>query len=214
MGKSSKLVNSTIFGIIILFIFGCTPAKYVASSNQNEGIQKVYRQGIELLISKKQNSGMAAGIKRYEKGKEHMQLILIIQNNGNKSFNVLPTSINVFHEEEGKTEKLEIYPPDEAVAKITFDERFAAAINAAAAAYNQNTIYDTEINEDLAQSNALQAAVKGKNVRKTLLRNETLFEGDRIFGVVYFALKDSGKLKITIPLGDDTHTFYFNSVDN
>jgi len=195
-------------------MLSCRPAKYVASSNQNSGIKKIYKQGIELLVSIKKNSGVAAGIKRYEKGKKYMQLILIIQNNGNKSFNVLPTAINIRHEKKGKSEKVEVYPPDEAVAKITFGERLSAALNTAAASYNQNTNFNTDLNENLAESSALEAAIKGKNVRKTLLRNETLFKGDRIFGVVYFEIKDSGKLKITIPLGEDSHTFYFNSVDN
>lgn len=216
MGNSliqNKSATNFILGLALFSMVSCMPAKYVASSNQDSGINKVYSQGLELLVSKGNYSNVTASIKRYEKGKGHMQLILYIENKSSRSFNVLPTSINVLHEKENKSEKIEVYPPDEAVAKITFDERLAAALNSAAVIYNQNTNIDTEINETFAESSALEAAVKGENVQQTLLRNETLFEGENIFGVVYFAIKDSGRLKITVPAGDELHTFYFKSIE-
>lgn len=202
------------FCLLVSFLIGCTPVKYVASPDQSNGTQKVYKQGLELLVSQKKYSDVTAGLKMYERDKQHMQLILFVQNKGNEPFNVIPTSINVLHEKEGESVKLDVYPPDEAVDKITFGERLAAALNTAAAAYNQNTNIDTDLNEDLAQSSALEAAIKGNNVRETLLRNETLFEGESVFGAVYFAIKDSGKLKIIIPAGNESHTFYFKSSEN
>lgn len=212
--KALTFLKYLSFCLLVVLLISCTPAKYVASPNQANGTQKVYKQGLELLVSEKKNSSIIAGIKRYERDKQHMQLILFAQNKGNRSFNLLPTSINVLHEKEGKSRRIEVYPPDEAVNKITFDERLAAALNTAAATYNQNTNIDTNVNEDLAQSSALEAAIKGNNVRETLLRNETLFEGDSVFGIVYFSIKDSGRLKIIIPASNESHTFYFNSTEN
>jgi len=203
--------HSVFIVALALTLSGCSPASYVASPSQEEGIQKVYRDGLELLASQGQKSTVLAGLQRLDKDEKHMQLILLVSNQGEDVFNVKPTEINVLHEQEGSSERLPIYPPDEAVQKITFDERLAAALNAAAASYNQNTDVDTETSRDLAQGSSLAAMAQGKNVQSTLLRRETLFKGDEIAGAVYFALKDSGRLKITVPVDRESHTFYFMS---
>lgn len=193
---------------------GCTPPRYVASSNQEEGTRKLYQQGLELLVSQEEQNTVIAGLQRLTENEKHMQLILLVQNQGDSAFNVNPTKIDVLFEQEGNSERLPIYPPDEAVDKITFDERLAAALNAAAASYNQNTDINTETNRDLAQGSALAAIAEGKNVQSTLLRRETLFAGNEIAGAVYFALNDSGRLQVTIPAGRESHTFYFVSDEN
>jgi len=171
----------------------------------------VYKEGLELLVSQGQRSTVLAGLERLDENEKHMQLILLVRNEGDDAFNMKPTEINVLHEQEGSSERLPIYPPDEAVDKITFDERLTAALNAAAASYNQNTNIDTEANRDLAQSSSLAAIAQGRNVQSTLLQRETVFAGDEIAGAVYFALKDSGRLRITVPADEESHTFYFLS---
>lgn len=199
---------------LIAICSGCSVPKYVASSNQVEGTRKVYQEGLELLISQKKHSAVTAGLRRLTEKEKHMQLILLVQNHGSEAFNVKPTQIDVLFEQKGTSEVLPIYPPREAVAKITFDERLTAALNAAAATYNQNTEIDTEANANLAQGNALAAIAEGKSVQSTLLRKETLFANDQIAGAAYFALKDRGRLTIKVPTGQDTHTFYFEAQEN
>ena len=197
--------------ILAVLLCGCSPASYVASTNQDQGIQKVYREGLELLVSQEQRSTVLAGLQRLDENEKHMQLILLVRNEGDHAFNVKPTEINVLHEQEGSSERLPIYPPDEAVDKITFDERLTAALNAAAVSYNQDTNIDTEANRDLAQSSSLEAMAQGRNVQSTLLRRETLFARNEVAGAVYFALRDSGRLTITVPINEESHTFYFVS---
>ncbi|PEN05119.1 hypothetical protein CRI93_13975 [Longimonas halophila] len=183
----------------------------MASTNQDQGVQKVYEEGLELLVSQGQRSTVLAGLERLAENEKHMQLILLVRNEGNNAFNMEPTEINVLHEQDGNAERLPIYPPDDAVDKITFDERLTAALNAAAVSYNQDTNIDTETNRDLARGSSLAAIAQGSNVQSTLLRRETLFGGDQIAGAVYFALRDSGRLRITVPTDDESHTFYFVS---
>ena len=209
---TKKRATARSFTVILaLFLCGCSPASYVASTKQDQGVQKVYKEGLELLVSQGQRTTVLAGLQRLDDNEKHMQLILLVRNEGADAFNVKPTEINVLHEREGNSERLPIYPPDEAVGKITFDERLTAALNAAAASYNQNTNTDTEVNRDLAQSSSLAAIAQGRNVQSTLLRRETLFADNEIAGAVYFALKDSGRLRITVPANEESHTFYFMS---
>jgi len=205
---------AALLATLIGICSGCSVPRYVATPDQANGTRKMYQEGLELLVSKKKHSAVTAGLRRLTEKEKHMQLILLVQNRGSEAFNVKPTQIDVLFEQKGTSKVLPIYPPSEAVAKITFDERLTAALNAAAATYNQNTEIDTEANANLAQGNALAAIADGKSVRSTLLRKETLFAGDEVAGAAYFALKDRGRLTIKIPAGQDTHTFYFEAQEN
>lgn len=206
-----KALLSTLAALAVVSLTGCSIPNYVASPHQEEGTQKIYREGVELLVSEQKQSTVGAGLRRLEDREKHMQLILLIRNRGERAFNVLPTKIEVHHEKENDSEVLSIYPPDEAVQKITFDERLAAALNAAAASYNQNTNINTQPNESLAATSTLSALAQSKNIGQTLLKRETLAPGQEVAGAAYFALKDEGRVRIEVPVGNSSHTFYFES---
>lgn len=201
----------SFIAVLMAFLCGCSPASYVASTSQERGVQKVYKDGLELLVSQGPRSTVIAGLERLDENEKHMQLILLVRNEARDAFNLKPTEIRVYHEEDGSSKRLPVYRPDEAVDRITFDERLTAALNAAAVSYNQDTNIDTDVNQDLARSSSLAAIAQGKNVESTLLRRETLFGGAEIAGAAYFALKDAGRLRITVPAGEESHTFYFAS---
>ncbi len=142
---------------------------------------------------------------------DYLRLAIAAENFSDAPALIDPQAIRVLTVEDGWYEFMELYAPSEAAGELSSDSRWAAigsALGSVGAAMDGNVVA-TELHQANAHRRAQEAAHVETQVQASVLRKNTIWPGQMIYGVVYGDFPGFDRLTVTVPVGNEEHVFSY-----